>query len=232
MTLAEKQQPEVAPVRQSMDYETYLATAGESQIMEWKEGEVITYMPPLDVHQDLVQFLSHLLNAFVQTLGLGIVRFAPLEVKLWPDGPSREPDVLFVSTVNRDRLTAKRFVGGPDLVIEIVSPSSVTADRVDKFREYERAGVREYWLIDPRPHQEQAEFYVLGEDGAYYPAPIAADGVYHATILPGFWLQLDWLRQPELPNPQRALAAILLALPDLSPELRSAYQTIYEALGK
>ncbi|MBE2198065.1 MAG: hypothetical protein IAE79_05605 [Anaerolinea sp.] len=88
----------------------------------------------------------------------------------------------------------------------------------------------EYWLVDPRPHQEQAEFYVLGEDGTYYPGVIGENGRYHATLFPHFWLDVAWLRQPDLPNPQRALAEIMITVPGLPDDLRNAYQTIYQAL--
>ena len=219
-----------APQYEKMSYAAYLEIAGESQIVEWKNGEVIRYMPPLYKHQDIVRFLTALLDGFVQMFNLGLVCFAPLEVKLWPDGPAREPDILFISQANRVHLTPKRYEGGPDLVIEVISRGSVAIDRVDKFREYEQAGVREYWLIDPRPHQEQAEFYLLGEDGVYVPGVVEENGRYTATILPHFWLNLAWLRQPELPNPQRVLAEIMITVPTLPAELRTAYETIYRLL--
>lgn len=231
MALMEQKPVKFAPRRQKMSYAAYLETASESEIMEWKNGEVISYMPPLYRHQDIVRFLAALLDGFVQVFKLGIVCFAPLEVKLWPDGPAREPDILFVSQANRVHLTEKRFEGGPDLVIEVISPGSVAIDRVDKFREYEQAGVREYWLVDPRPHQEQAEFYILGEDGAYYPGAIGENGRYASTILPHFWLDVTWLYQADLPNPQRALAEIMITVPELAEELRAAYQTIFNALS-
>ena len=230
MALMEQNPIKFAPRRQKVSYATYLKIASESEIMEWKNGEVINYMPPLDRHQDIVRFLAALLDGFIQVFKLGVIRFAPFEVKLWPDGPSREPDILFVSQANRAQLTEKRYEGGPDLMIEVISPSSVAIDRVDKFREYEQAGVREYWLVDPRPHQQQAEFYVLGEDGLYYPGVIGEDGRYTSTIIPHFWLDVAWLRQPDLPNPQRVLAEIMITVPDLSEELRGAYQTICRAL--
>lgn len=69
---------------------------------------------------------------------------APLEFKLWPSGPSREPDLFFVSTNNLCNLTEKRYEGGPDLIIELLSTGSHKIDRVDKFSEYEKAGVLEY----------------------------------------------------------------------------------------
>jgi Uma2 family endonuclease len=112
-----------APQRCKMSYEAYLDFAGDSEIVEWVEEEVVRYMPPTDRHQDLSGFLNTLLRLFTQFFKLGIVRSAPFEVKLWPNGPSREPDILFVSTANLPNLDEKRFNGGPDLIIEIISPA-------------------------------------------------------------------------------------------------------------
>jgi Uma2 family endonuclease len=188
-------------------------------------------MPPLDRHQDLSRFLTVLFDAFIEFFDLGILRYAPLEVKLWPDGPAREPDIFFASRENLSKLTAQKFEGGPDLIVEIISTSSVTEDRVHKFAEYERAGVGEYWLIDPRPYQQQADFYVLGEDKIYRPALVDGDGIYRSTVLPNFWLKLDWLWQKELPNPQLALVEIMLSIEELSAEAKEAYQAMYKVLG-
>ena len=218
------------PTRLKMGYEEFLAWADEDTHAEWVDGEVIVHMPPVYMHQDIVVFLGSLLRSFVQFFNLGRIIVAPFEVKLWPNGPSREPDILFISTGNLSKLTPERFAGGPDLVIEIISPGSVAIDRVDKFSEYQQAGVREYWLIDPRPHQQQADFYRLGEDNLYHPAPIDEAGRYHSTILPGFWLKLDWLRQDPLPNPQLPLAEIMISLETLPAEVRQAYRALYEAL--
>lgn len=168
---------------------------------------------------------------FVQFFKLGAIIPAPFEVKLWPDGPSREPDLLFVSNENQAKLTDKRFKGGPDLVIEIISPGSVTEDRVYKFEEYEKAGVREYWIIDPRPHQQQVDFYVLDEEGRYQPAPLTAHGIYYSTVLPDFWFNLDWLWLEKLPNPQLVLAEIMISIETLPAEAKNAYQALYDLLA-
>ena len=162
---------------------------------------------------------------------LGVLRYALLEVKLWPAGPSREPDILFVRSENRAKLTPKRFEGAPDLLIEIISPSSVTEDRVHKFTEYERAGVGEYWLIDPRPRQQQADFYVLGQDRVYHPAPVAADGRYHSHLIPNFWFQLEWLWQDPSPDPQLALAEVMISLKGLPVEAKETYRALYQLLA-
>jgi len=215
-----------------MSYEEYLESASDSQIMEWVDGEAIIYMPPMTVHQDIVGFLSNVINNFVAFFDLGRLIFAPFEVKLWPDGPSREPDLLFVSKKNLPHLTTHRYHGGPDLLVEIISPGSVSEDRVRKFRDYERAGVREYWIIDPRLRQQQVDCYVLGEDGVFYPNPVAEDGRYHSLTLPHFWFHVDWLWQKQLPDAQLVLAEIILTNPDLPAEARPTWQALYNLLSK
>lgn len=204
-----------APQCLKMSYEDYLAYAGESQIVEWDEGEVIVYMLPLPEHQNLSYFLSALLGLFIQFFKLGSLHYAPLEVKLWPDGPLREPDIFFIGAEKRSQLTDKRFEDAPDLMVEIISPGSVSEDRVPKFTQYEQAGVKEYWIIDPRPHQQQADFYALGNDNQYHAAPVSDDGRYHSAALPNFWLKLGWLWTAELPNPQLALAEVMVSIESL-----------------
>lgn len=222
---------ELVPQRLKMSYEEYLDFAPESKIVEWVEGEAIIYLPPQYVYQNISSFLNGLLRSFTQFFGLGSVIIAPFEVRLWSDGPSREPDIFFVARENQDKLTEKRYEGGPDLVIEIISPGSITGDRVYKFTEYEQAGVREYWVIDPRPHQQQADFFVLGENEAFRPAPVDEDGFYHSTVISDFSLEIDWLWREELPNPQLALAEIMISIESLPAEVRETYQAMYKLLA-
>lgn len=216
----------------SITYEDYLESAPETKIVEWADNVMITYMPPTHQHQDVIGFLGNLLRTFIEILQLGQLCLAPFEVKLWPKGPAREPDILFVKTANLEKLTSKRFNGGPDLVIEIISPSSISEDRVRKFREYERAEVTEYWLIDPRPHQQQADFYVLDASQTYQPAPVDEAGVYHSQVLAGFWLKLAWLWEEPLPTTLLALAEILQTVEALPPTEKETYQTLYKTLAK
>jgi Uma2 family endonuclease len=215
-----------------MSYEEYLALPDDGRLIEWVEGEIIHYMPTTPAHQNVVIFLIKLLSGFIERLNLGRVLAAPVEVKLWPDGPSREPDVLFIGHPRLAQLTDKRFEGGPDLVVEVVSPGSVTIDRVDKFREYEQAGVGEYWIIDPRPHQQQADFYVLDAEGRYNPAPLDEEGVFSSTVVPGFRLRAAWLWEPELPDAERILAELLADAPGLPDELRAVYREMARLLGR
>lgn len=208
--------------RPRMSYEEFLAWADEDVHAEWVNGEVITFMPPNTLHQSLVQFLSALLALFVQFFRLGKVIHAPFEMKAAPDGPAREPDILFIASEHLERLTAERLQGPADLVIEIVSDESVTRDRVDKLYEYEEAGVREYWIIDPRPRRHRAEFYVRDERGQFQPALPDRERVYHSTAVPGFWLRVDWLWAEELPDALFTFAEIA----ELPAEVVTALQAL------
>ena len=149
-----------------------------------------------------------------------------------PGGRPRGPDVLFISLDRLSQLTPQRFEGGPDLVIEIVSSSSARADRAEKFIEYERAGVREYWLIDSREGKEQADFYQLDATGRFVSVPLDADGQYHSAVLPGLTLNPAVLRAAELPNPPLLLAAIAKDLATLPDDVRAAYRALYDALSR
>ena len=174
----------------------------------------------------------YLIDEYVHINKRGAVLYAPFEVKLWPAGPSREPDLLFVSNDKLERLGEKRFDGGPDLVVEIVSPSSVREDKVCKFDEYEQAGVMEYWIIDPRRRLETAEFFQLDESGIYQPVEVDDDGVYRSDTLPGFWLNVDWLWMDPLPNHQLKLAEIVKDNAAVPEELRQLYAGLYDYLSQ
>jgi Uma2 family endonuclease len=200
--------------RLRMSYEEYLAWADEDVHAEWvarpgeEVGEVIVHMPPKKLHQMLVGFLHHIIGLFVAIFDLGVLQVAPFEVRLSPDGPSREPDLLFLSRAHFERLTPERLVGPPDLAVEIVSDDSVHRDRVDKFDEYEAAGVPEYWVLDNRPEEQRAWFYQLDPSGRYQSVPVGTDGVYSSAALPGFELRVEWLWQEE-PDVLAALAAVI-----------------------
>ena len=194
--------------RLKMTYEEYLAWEDEGAHGEWVDGEVIVFMPPTILHQLLSGFLYTLLSSYARRLDLGLVVAAPVEMQLFPGRLSREPDLLFVAREHLDRLTPERLVGPADLVVEIVSDSSVARDRVDKFYEYQEAGVPEYLIIDPRPGKRRVDFYRLTAEGTYLAVLPDAEGRYHSSVLPGFWFDPEWLWQDPLPNALTVLGMI------------------------
>ncbi|HZO88836.1 MAG TPA: Uma2 family endonuclease [Chthonomonadaceae bacterium] len=196
MTQIAKTEPLPEPPRQ-MTFEEFLAWADEDTHAEWVDGEIIFMSPSEDIHQILLKWLIKALDEYVTAHDLGLLLPAPFLMRLASRPSGREPDVLFVAKENLGR-NKRTYLDGPaDLVIEIVCPDSQTRDRVDKLREYQQAGVREYWLIDPR--SQQAEFYQLGTDGSYRSIPIREDGIYHSAVLEGLWLKVSWLWEEPLP---------------------------------
>ena len=179
-----------------MTYEEFLR-AYDGRNAEWVEGEVIEMSPTSWENQDLADFLTAILRSFVEARGRGVVLSSRFQMKTPARAAGREPDVLFLAEEHRGRLH-KNYLDGPaDLAVEIVSPDSVTRDRVEKYREYEAGGVCEYWLIDRE--QRQAEFFGLGADGRYRPLPVDREGVFRSVVLDGLWLKTDWLwQQPTL----------------------------------
>jgi len=191
------------PTRLRMSYEEFLEWADEDTLAEWVNGEVIMTSPASNKHQDIARFLTVTLSIYTETHDLGVIRPAPFQMKL---ENGREPDLIFVAKAHLGRLK-KTYLDGPaDLAVEIVSPESVGRDRGEKFYEYAHGGVPEYWLIDPQT--EQVEFYRLAGD-RYETAFSGHSGRYDALVIPGFWLQADWLWQEPLPNPLRALGTIV-----------------------
>lgn len=189
---------------QGMTYEEFLAWADEDTPAEWVDGEVVMNSPVNLRHEDVEAFLVDLLKTYTTVHSLGKVLSSRFQMKLPASG--REPDLLFVATQHLDRLRDTYLDGPADLVVEIVSPESAGRDRGDKFYEYRAAGIPEYWLIDPQ--LEQAEFYQLDAQGRYQLVPPDEQGIYHARVLPGFWLNVDWLWQDPLPDAVQTLLRI------------------------
>jgi len=127
----------------------------------------VLYMTPAPGfdHQYIVGELFVILRAFVREHQLGLVMVAPFEVCLPDVAPAVQPDLLFIAAERKPLPGDQAFSGAPDLVVEVLSPSTTRTDRVVKFSAYEQAGVREYWLVNPATHT--AEVYAPSEDGIY-----------------------------------------------------------------
>jgi len=183
------------PSRIKMAYAEFLEWHPEAQMAEWVDGEAFIMAPPSTRHQDLTLFLGSILRFYVESRGAGRVFIAPVQMKLGRSG--REPDVLFVSNENKARVEGLYLNGPADLAVEIVSPESRGRDHKEKFREYEQAGVREYWIVDAA--NRLVQFYALGTSQTYASLPIAQD-VFQSQVIQGLWLDVKWLWQDPLPT--------------------------------
>jgi Uma2 family endonuclease len=180
-----------------MSYAQFLRAYPDGEHLEWVEWRVIE-MPMVSArHQDVGGFLLVLLRAFAEHHAAGRVFRRPFQMKVLPT-VSRAPDLMIVRT-SRLRLLRKYFLDGPaDLAIEVAETNTCGTDRGDKFYEYEKGGVKEYWLIDPQ--RKRAEFYRLGRDKQFHLMETEGGGIFRSVVLKGFWIRVEWLWQRPMPN--------------------------------
>ena len=131
----------------------------------------------------------------------GTVLTAPFQMKTGADLPGREPDLLFVARANESRIRANHLAGPADLVIEIASRESRTRDTIDKYREYERGGVPEYWIVDPELNEVNG--YCL-ESAGYQKIQSDSDRL-PSGIIPGFFIRPTWLWSSPIPSTWQVL---------------------------
>ena len=142
-------------------------------------------------HASVQQFLITTLSNYVSARKSGVVLGENAAYRLNDDNVY-QPDVSFLSNA-RLYLAGEVYVqGAPDLAVEIISPSSRRYDAFEKRINYARAGVREYWLVDPI--ERSVAIYTLeGDQFVRAPQP---DNQLHSHVLAGYWLQLDWIFPP------------------------------------
>jgi Uma2 family endonuclease len=179
-----------------MTEEEFVAWCDEDVRAEWVDGEVIVMSPANFIHGRLVLFLSRILADFVEFHKLGIVPGPDYFVRLPTLARRRIPDLMFIAQNRVQLISENHLEGSPDLVVEIVSPDSEARDWREKYHDYEAAGVREYWVIDP--NSPRVEAYALGAD-AKFRCIEETDGRIASTVLPGLHLRTAWLWQDPLP---------------------------------
>lgn len=148
--------------RDLLTYDDYVTFPDQDGIRkEIIEGELFMSPAPSIKHQLVLKRISQLLDRFVQKNFLGEVVFAPCDV-IFSNINVMQPDILFISNENHEILTALNIKGAPDLIIEILSPSTIENDRKYKKLVYEKYGVKEYWIVDSQ--EEMIEVWALQDD--------------------------------------------------------------------
>ena len=127
-------------------YRDYVNTP-EDKRYELLDGELILSEAPSRNHQGSQVNIGSPLYVFVRSNGLGVVYFAPRDVVL-TDTDVVQPDLLFISNERLHIDTERGVHGAPDLVVEVLSPSTAERDRTFKRALYAKHGVKEYWLVD------------------------------------------------------------------------------------
>jgi Uma2 family endonuclease len=163
---------------------------------EWVDGVVIKLSPVTTFHNALFRHFLSILQAYFALNPIGKLQHAPFVMRVDETKSRREPDLQIILNSNMGNFTDTAMIGAADICIEIVSPESVARDFGDKLLEYERGGVKEYWIIDPL-HKE-CRFHRLNENGIYQ--TVSVDNLYETPLLPQLKLDIEILWRNELPN--------------------------------
>ena len=169
-------------------YEDYCQLPDDRRY-ELIDGEFYEMAPaPGSVHQWASFKLARLMADFVESLLLGVVYIAPFDVILAAHD-TMQPDILFVAASRSNIITPRACEGPPDLVVEVLSPSTTRHDLVVKRERYALFGVREYWLVNPVARS--IEILTL-QDGDFRSQGIyAGDMTPVSNVLPGFAFRAD-----------------------------------------
>ncbi len=172
-----------------LTYADFRRFPNDGQRHELINGEHAVTASPNIRHQELSVRLVVALANFLEPNPVAVVFHAPLDC-VFSFFDVVEPDVLIVTNDQREILTKRNVRGAPALVIEILSPDSSPRDKRSKRALYERAGVREYWVVDP--DSDCISVYRLEKPGRFrFPQTLTAEGDHLATLLlPGFSLDL------------------------------------------
>ena len=176
------------------DYMEHYAEHG----YEWVEGKVIKVAPIGLRHEEIRDYLRDILKAYFILNPIGRVVGEPFMMRL-KEFPKRrrEPDLMVILKSNKNTLKETYMDGAADICIEIVSPATVSTDHGVKLNEYEKGGVKEYWIVDPI--RNECRFYRLNEKKVYEPQ--AKNSVtYETPLLPGLIIDTPVLWQAVLPN--------------------------------
>jgi Uma2 family endonuclease len=146
---------------------------------------------PIPLHQQIVFALSEVIVLYNIKIGRkGQWIYAPADVK-FDEGNILQPDILYIAEERKSELIKERIEGAPDLVMEILSPSTAYYDLRQKKNIYEKYGVKEYIIVDPI--EQSAELYAL-KDGAYYLHQKAQNNEQlNSVLLQGFNIDLSKL---------------------------------------
>ena len=168
-------------------YEDYLRTPDDKRY-ELIDGELIRTQSSGRAHQRASVRLGSKLYFFVRKHDLGLIYWARRDVVL-SDTDVVQPDLMFISNERMHIDTEAEVWGGPDLVVEILSPSTADRDRTVKQVLYARHGVKEYWLVDADARTIEV---LLLRDRGFEPAATYAEGdTLVSRTLPGFSIPLS-----------------------------------------
>jgi Uma2 family endonuclease len=157
----------------------------EETRIELIDGEVYEMPAPSAKHQDVLIRILLPMRIYADSKSSGVVLTAPVDV-IFSEDTVLHPDIVYVSDQSKVK---EKIHGAPDLVVEVVFPSTFKRDITDKMKLYERHGVREYWLAFPL--EKTIMVYELTEKGYELFSYATEKGKVKSKVLQGFELEVE-----------------------------------------
>jgi Uma2 family endonuclease len=173
-----------------LTYEQYLALPEMKARYSIIDGELVMDAAPTPDHQTVVQELLLKLVPFVREHRLGRVFVAPLDIVIRRDPlRTRQPDLMFISNARRYIIGLQVIEGGPDLVIEVLSPTNTRQELQEKLQDYQAIGVREAWIVSPQA--QTVEVLQLPTEGIQRLGLYGLGDLIASQVLPNSHLTVD-----------------------------------------
>ncbi|MHB8972445.1 MAG: Uma2 family endonuclease [Pirellulaceae bacterium] len=166
-----------------LGYAEYVLYPDDGKRHEIVDGDHYMNPAPSTYHQTISKRLQYHLYTQIELAGLGVIFSAPVDVQL-SDHDIVQPDLVVLLKDSKARVTPAKINGAPDLLIEILSPSTANNDRHLKRRVYERSGATEYWIVDPT---EPSVTQLVLRDGVYVETSHGAElrlAILPAVVIP------------------------------------------------
>ncbi len=173
--------------KKTYTYEDYLKLPDDRNRYEIINGELVMTPAPKIAHVEAISNLMRELTSFVKENKLGKVYTASCDVLLGEENVV-QPDILFIAKANKKVITEDNVKGAPDLIIEVLSPTTAYYDLIEKKELYEKFGVKEYWIVDPK--KQWVEIYVLEDKKYKLHQRVEKSGEIRSLIIKGFKLAL------------------------------------------
>jgi Uma2 family endonuclease len=172
-----------ATVPSLLSVDDWLDLPADAPRSELIDGELFMAPPPDLYHQDIALNIATILRGYLRESPVGKVYVAPVALLL-DQGTGLQPDVLFVSSGKvRQMASSKGIDVAPDLVVEILSPSTSKQDRGMKKDKYSAHGVLEYWIVDPKVRT--IEIYYLQENSSRPACVRSEPESFSSSLFPG-----------------------------------------------
>jgi len=174
--------------RKRYTYQDYLNLPDDGKRYEVINGELVMVAAPNTIHQNIIIKIIYELENFLRQSKIGKIFCAPTDIK-FSETEVVQPDIFFISKERFYIITENNINDAPDLIIEILSPSTAYYDLLEKKELYEQFGVKEYWIVDPNKHR--VDVFLIEDNQYKLNQRVIMEGSVKSSVIKGFEISVE-----------------------------------------